>query len=180
MVRVKNSFTKNGFAYIGVSLKQSGHIWSFSHYFNARSVKGETCHKLEFFFWLLGEIEDTWVAGVWVPIEARRPKVGGGGGACPMAGIIRAFLAICTTCSSQIPKIVAHSSVLHRRQSAFASNELDLMGRLCRALAKWEWQCLLPPLALPSFMSSGVDLGAWQPNSTLATVFRVLQLCKHF
>ena len=62
--------------------------------------------------------------------------MGGGGGACPMAGIIRAFPAICTTCSSQISTISAHSSVLHRRQSAFASNELDLMGRLCRALAK--------------------------------------------
>ena len=40
-----------------------------------------------------------------MPSGARRPKVGGGGGACPMAGIIRAFPAICTTCTQDLHNI---------------------------------------------------------------------------
>ena len=42
-----------------------------------------------------------------------------------------------------IPTIFAHFCSA-QTVTAFKVNELDLMGALCRAVAKWECQCLLP------------------------------------
>ena len=72
---------------------------------------------------------------------AWRPKVGGGAGPCPMAGIIRAVPEV-------IPTIFAHFCSA-QRVSAFTANELDPMGGLCR-VAKSEGGSVCCPPALPS------------------------------
>ena len=64
--------------------------------------------------------------------EAWRPKVGGGAGACLMAGIIRAFPAIYVPLLWQYldPHNICPSLFCKESISAFTFNELDLMG-LC-------------------------------------------------
>ena len=88
---------------------------------------------------------------------AWRPKVGGGGGPCPMAGIIRAVPEV-------IPTIFAHFCSA-QRVSAFTANELDPMGGLCR-VAKRRVAVFVAPLPslVPSqlYVFRSADLGRTQ------------------
>ena len=91
---------------------------------------------------------------------AWRPKVGGGGGPCPMAGIIRAVPEV-------IPTIFAHFCSA-QRVSAFTANELDPMGGLCRVANSVccppALPSALPPSLVPSqlYVFRSADLGRTQ------------------
>ena len=89
--------------------------------------------------------------------------MGGGGGACPMAGIIRAFPAICTTCTQDLHNICplfcsAPTAKCVRIQRARSD------GAFVQSSSQVRVAVFVAPLALPSFMSSGVDLGAGNPT----------------
>ena len=92
--------------------------------------------QFQAFFVILGQIKGR-VEWCMVTREAWRPKVGGGAGPCPMAGIIRAVPEV-------IPTIFAHFCSA-QRVSAFTANELDPMGGLCRVANSVSGSVCCPP-----------------------------------